>query len=949
MTTVISEHSPRARGSIAPHRAQNAVRGRAEERGAVRDLLDRAERGNGGVVLVEGEPGIGRSLLLRESVDEAAVRGFSLAVDTADQLGQTVPFFSVRRALGESFARVIAEGSDYDRPTTPAWWIGQIRAHLEQRAATGPVLVCLDDIHWACAPTLAALRTLPQELKRYPIAWILARCTTQRQEAEHLFSLLENDGAARVGLAPLTEEEAAALLADAFGAPPHPGLRALAAGAGGNPWLLSELINGLRDEDGVRVTDGRATLVLGDLPERMRRAARQRLHGISKQARHVLTTAAVLGTSFRLEDAAEMLGETPAVLLPAVEETMAAGITTADDNQFTFRHQLLRRAVGEMIPQPGRNALHRQYGQILLSRGQSAVLAASHLLQATDPGDPASLADLDAAAEQTLRTAPQTAADLASRVLGLTPPDSQDALPRAVAAAEALAAAGRLDQADRVVRDTLVKPLPPVAEARLRCVLSSVRCSRGEARDAAADARTILVRPDLPDGPRDNAMAAFLQALASVRDESADSLAKTVLASPDRYGPHVVVAALVALAVTSWDKGRPCETLELLRDAARRQTAVSPDARHVQPLLVLAAALVDLRQLDEAETILEAADTRALRAIPAQTAASIVRARIHLASGRLADADKAAGRALATAETLGAYGYASAARCVLGMIALRRGDVIAAARYVASGIVPGPHAGEVYARAEVTMAKAQISEARDGLARAVTQIRHACRDLETRPGLLLGDPATAAWLTRTAMAAGDAELATAVARAAEVLAADNPGYPAITAAAAHSRGLAAKDPMRLEEAAARHPDAWARASAAEDLGRLHAGQRDHDLAIRHLTRAAQGYVDVGAAADAARTRRRLRKLGVRRRNGARPAIRAVSGWESLTEAERKAAALVAQGLNNRQVASQMYVSVHTVAFYLRQVFRKLEIGSRVELARIVIEQQPAAGHQGSVS
>lgn len=205
MTTVISEHSPRARGSIAPHRAQNAVRGRAEERGAVRDLLDRAERGKGGMVLVEGEPGIGRSLLLRESVDEAAVRGFSLAVDTADQLGQTVPFFSVRRALGESFARVIAEGSDYDRPTTPAWWIGQIRAHLEQRAATGPVLVCLDDIHWACAPTLAALRTLPQELKRYPIAWILARCTTQRQEAEHLFSLLENDGAARVGLAPLTE------------------------------------------------------------------------------------------------------------------------------------------------------------------------------------------------------------------------------------------------------------------------------------------------------------------------------------------------------------------------------------------------------------------------------------------------------------------------------------------------------------------------------------------------------------------------------------------------------------------------------------------------------------------------------------------------------------------------------------------------------------------------
>lgn len=147
-------------------------------------------------------------------------------------------------------------------------------------------------------------------------------------------------------------------------------------------------------------------------------------------------------SAFRLEDVAEMLDQTPAVLLPAVEETMAAGITTAGENEFSFRHQLLRRAVGDMIPQPGRKALHRQYGQILLNRGESAALAASHLLQAADPGNPASLADLDAAAEQTLRSAPQTAADLASRVLELTPPGDPDALPRAVAAASELVAQG---------------------------------------------------------------------------------------------------------------------------------------------------------------------------------------------------------------------------------------------------------------------------------------------------------------------------------------------------------------------------------------------------------------------------------------------------------------------------------------------------------------------------
>jgi DNA-binding CsgD family transcriptional regulator len=516
---------------------------------------------------------------------------------------------------------------------------------------------------------------------------------------------------------------------------------------------------------------------------------------------------------------------------------------------------------------------------------------------------------------------------------------------RAVAAAEALAAAGRLDRADQVASDTLAKPLPPLAEARLRCVLSSVLCSRGEALDAAAEARKVLAQPDLPRSLRDSAMTAYLQALASARDETAGPLARTVLEQPDQYGCHVAVAALIALAVTSWDRGHACEALELLRDAARREPSVSPDARHAPPLLALAAALADLRQLEEAETILEAADSRALRAIPAQTAASVVRARIHLAGGRLTEAAAVAGRALADAESTGAHGYASAARCVLAVTALRAGDATSAAQHLASGIIPGPHAGDLYARAETAIALALVSEVRDGLAHAVTQIRRAFGEVDTHPGLLLGDPATAPWLTRTALAAGDTELAAAVAHAAEALAAGSPGFPAITAAAAHCRGLISRDPARLAEAAAEHPDPWARASAAEDLGLLHAGQWDQDLAVHHFTEAARGYQGVGAVADTARIRSRLRKLGVRRRDWTRRATRPVTGWESLTEAERTAAELVAQGLNNRQVASRMYVSVHTVAFYLRHAFRKLDIGSRVELARLVIERQAAAGQQ----
>jgi DNA-binding CsgD family transcriptional regulator len=916
------------------------MRGRAGEQKIVGDLLRRAREGHGGVVLVEGEPGMGKSLLLRQAIDEAATRGFSLAAGAADQLSRAIPFLPLRAALPEPFARPASDGYR-NQPDATAWWLGQMRAHLEQRAAANPVLVCLDDLQWASPVTLAALRTLPRELKWHPVAWILARCSTASRDTEFLFSLLEADGAARISLGPLDDEVVSCLLADAFGAPPDQSLLDLASGAAGNPALLAELARGLAVDDAVTVTGGRAVLISSWLPERMRRLAERRLAGVSQRTRQLLVTAAVLGPAFRLEDAAEMLGETPASLLPTVEEAMGAGLMAATDSAFSFRQELLGRAVGEMIPRPARKALHRQYGQILLSRGESSGRAAGHLLQAAHPGDPASVADLDIAAAQALRSAPQTAANLALRALELTPPADPAALSRSVAAAEALTAAGRLDRAARAAQHALAKPLPPVAEARLRCALSTVLCARGQARDAAAEARMALAQPELPRDVRDEAMAAHLQALGGLHDELAAPLADAILGDASQHEGNAVAAALVAQAVMSWDDGKAGDGLALLRDAARHGAGISPDARQVQPLLMLAAALVDVRQLGEAEDILHAADAQALRGIPAQAALSIVRARIHACHGRLADAADAAQDALETAEKLGAHGYAAAAHCVLALIALRRGDPSAAAHHIASRTAVMPHFAGLYARAETTLAQAQVSEARDGLAAAAGHIRALCADLPGARGLLLAGPTAAAWLVRTALAAGEASIAGMVARTAETLAADNPGYPAIAAAAAHSLGLAGRDAARLAEAAAQHPDPWAKASAAEDLGVLCARQADPQGAIHRLTDAIQGYQLTGAVADAARVRRRLRQLGVRRRHWVQPARKPRTGWESLTETERAASALVAQGLNNRQIASQMYVSVNTVAFYLRQVFRKLNVGSRVELARIVIEQTPA--------
>ena len=949
MTAMFSDSSPEASGRKTRRErpaSREVLHGREAEQEVIRDLLRRAQRraqrGAGGVVLVDGEPGIGKSLLLRDATDEAAEQGFSLAAGAADQLGQAIPFFALRAALREPFAGLTADDPGRDLPDAAAWWIAQIRAHLEQRAAAAPVLVCLDDLHWASPATLAALRALPRDLKHHPVAWLLARSSTPQRAAGYLFGQLEQDGAARLTLAPLDQDAVAAMLTDAFGAPPDQALADLARGAAGNPSLVAELTGGLRDDHAVHVTGGRAVLASARLPERIHRLAQRRLEGLSPQARQLLATAAVLGPVFRLEDTAEMLGQTPAMLLPAVEEAMDAAIMTAAEHAFTFRHQLLRRAVGEMIPPPARKALHRQYGEILLTRGESAARAASHLLQAVRPDDPASLAGLDEAAAQTLGSAPQTAAGLALRALELTPPADRAALPRAVAAAEALTAAGRLAQAAAIAHDLLAKPLPPVAEDRLRCALASVLCAGGQARDAAGQAEMVLARPQLPGDLRDQALTARLQALAGLRDELAGPVADAILVAPGQHDNHASAAARLTRAVISWDSGQISEGLEQLRDAARYGTGTSADARQVQPLLALAAALVDLRQLDEAEDILRAADSPALQDIPAAAALSLLRGRIHLAGGRLAAAAADGHTALAIARASGAHGYAATAHSVLSVVELRRGDLIAAARHLASRPATSPQFADLYARPETTLAEAQITEARDGPTAALGHLRQLCADLEARPGLLLGDPALAPWLARTALAAGDSELAARAARTAQNLAGARPGFPALAAAAAHSRGLATRDPVLLAEAAVQHPDPWARASAAEDLGVLHGGHGDRDQAIGRLKDALGGYRQVGADRDQARIRWRLRQLGIRRRHWSTAPARAVTGWDSLTGTEQAVAGLVAEGLNNNQVAARMYISTHTVAHHLRQAFRKLSIASRYELTRIVIEQARAA-------
>jgi DNA-binding CsgD family transcriptional regulator len=145
-------------------------------------------------------------------------------------------------------------------------------------------------------------------------------------------------------------------------------------------------------------------------------------------------------------------------------------------------------------------------------------------------------------------------------------------------------------------------------------------------------------------------------------------------------------------------------------------------------------------------------------------------------------------------------------------------------------------------------------------------------------------------------------------------------------------------PPLLEAAAEQYPQVWSRSSAWEDQGVLCAGRGETQEAVRALGAALDAYEEMGAEHDAARVRSWLRDMGVHRSHWRR-VERPVCGWQSLTDTELRVAAIVAEGLTNAQVAERLFVSRHTVDFHLRQIFRKLAVRSRTELARVLLEQK----------
>ena len=199
------------------------------------------------------------------------------------------------------------------------------------------------------------------------------------------------------------------------------------------------------------------------------------------------------------------------------------------------------------------------------------------------------------------------------------------------------------------------------------------------------------------------------------------------------------------------------------------------------------------------------------------------------------------------------------------------------------------------------------------------------------------DPESAVLLVRGALAADDEARATDLAEATEKLLPDGLAAGDMAAAAAHVRGLVDQDPTALERAAVTYVSPLGRAWATEDAGVAWAQRGNRAAAVDRLHEAYTLYEQLDGTDSMSRVRARLRATGVRVRHWSyadRPAF----GWDSLTDTEQRIVHLVAQGRSNRQIAGQMFLSVHTIAFHLRRVFCKLDVSSRVQLAGLAAEQ-----------
>jgi DNA-binding CsgD family transcriptional regulator len=919
------------------------IRGRDEQLQMITGFLERVRAGAGGVAIIEGAAGLGKTRLL--SVARAAARALSFrtGLGTAEPGHSSVELAVLMEALfggAESLVERAALGSRDGSREEPFWLLQDVETLMERAALRQPLLVCLDDIQWADAGCGFALRMLTQWLASLPVAWLIAVRPNQGvPQIRRALAELTAAGAATIRLAPLNASAVAEVAADVLGAPAGGDLLRTLAGVQGNPFLIVDLLAGLREENLVSVVDGRAKLAENRVPHRLEDSMRRRLSRTTPAGARVVTVAASLARQFTLSQIAAMARLPVADLVDPVREVIDAGIFTEAGGRLAFQHDLAREAVRTAVPDAVRRALDREAADVLLAGGALPVEVAAQLAESAEPGDVAAVRALADAAESLGMTDPSASADIANVALSLAPSRHPLRGPLVARRTVSLFAAGRSKEARAFADNALRQNLPARQEADVRLSLAAMFAISAD--DRADTARQGLSLTGLSADTRARLWASLFHNLmvAGRLDEALaieSEVSRSVAASTDLAAQYFFEIGRSAM---EYQLGHFELSLRLLDAVDPQQLAGFDDPRERLTHSYRSWLLSALDRVDEAIAVAE--DGLAAAQRDRQNWAVHVfetwKGRHLLQLGRLDEANAALDGRFHLTDAHQIVGVLDAASVVaLGRIKLHLGDERGATEIAGIAQVMLTATAPVVRRLAAWYLAVHATASGDpGQAhRWLCALGQADR-LSLFP-LFPMEAADDPLLVRMALAAGDAEFASAIGGLAARRYELNPGVRSMAGIAAHTRGLLSGSREDLEQAAAilqAGPRPLVLAAALEDLGCARLADGDRDGAVDAFDRVLRICLDAGAARDAARARKRLRELGIRRRIQSldRPKL----GWESLTDAELQVARLAAAGCTNRGIADRLFVSPHTVNTHLRHIFGKLDIRSRVDLTRVV--------------
>ena len=942
-------------------------------------MLDAVPGGSAPVVEVVGEPGIGKTSLLGELCARAEERGhlvlsgraaeferdlpFGVFVDALDDyLGSLQPrtFEPLGRDDLRELASIFPALSHVAARSSDALLTERYHAHravrilLEGLAARQPIVLALDDLHWADA---AAVDLISHLLRRRPSGPVLVLLASRTGQAPaRLGAALEEaarEGAVeRLELAALTREQAEALVGGAV----DPGLAdALYEVSGGNPFYLEQLARSAGPET-LGAGDAEASVANGDVPPAVAAALARELDRLSSPARTVVEAAAVVGEPFEPDVVADTADLTEGEVLTVVDELLDSRLIARTEvpRRFRFRHPIVRHAVYESAKVGWRIEAHRRAIDALAHRGARPAALAPHVERSARAGDEVAIAVLTDAGRAAISRAPGSAARWFAAALRLLPEESDSAEARIallVPLAEALGATGRfeeslaaLDEVDRTLPEHAPERIPLIvaragmehllgrydaAHARLERALAAgaelgwdqqaaLKLALAANRFYASDFDgTLTWATEVLDSGRthvDDLMTATAAALLSFaecglgRFDRAETFRTEAAALIDGLSDDALAARLDAPFWLGWSE----HFLDRFDDAIGHlergiEVSRATGQRHliVPMMLGLGFARAARGALGEAREIGDAAIEAARLGGDARglSWALFERCWVAVQAGDLETALRCGEESMALAESLDESVLSASGAWVLAAAALESGDSVRCIELILNSI-----GGEE-------------------LPLVMQGTRCLCYELLTRAELDRGrlEEATR-WADRAAGAAAGIRPGTATswahrARARVLLASGSAAAAAreALAAAADADGVGA----RLEAARSRTLAGRALAAAGEAgraAGELEAAEAQ--LAVLEARR----YRD-----ETARELRRLGRAAPRRERGKRRADDG-DGVPALSERELEVAKLVAQGKTNRQIAAEIFLSEKTVESHLSHIFSKLGVRSRSAVA-----------------